>query len=88
MQTQHFYVFSDLAPTGHVQYPTGYLRETQYTVYIQTSQPPGSVYSESNLFTVRLASPTVRYPRNQAIMQDLGVQNDSHRLVTHLGMDF
>ena len=40
------------------------------------------------IFTVRLASPTVRYPRNQPIVQDLGVQNDSHRFVTQLGMDF
>ena len=30
----------------------------------------------------------VRYSRNQAIVQDLGVQNDPHRLVTQLGMDF
>ena len=44
--------------------------------------------SEQPIFTVRLASPTVRYPCNQAIMQDLGVQNDSHKLVTQLGMDF
>ena len=50
---------------------------------------PGQFIVRATHFTVRLASPTVRYPRNQAIMQDLGgIQNDSHRLVTQLGMDF
>ena len=45
---------------------------------------PESVYSESNPCEIGLSHSDLR---NQAIMQDLGVQNDSHRLVTQLGMD-